>query len=126
MILYLLNKIFRWWKSWLKDNERLDDLAPCFVGLADHCRVSDRRVLHEAGFDFRRADAVAGGLDHVVRASLVPEVAVVVHAALVAGTAPFADELLARSVRILPVLEEEHWIVVLLYRNFAQFSSRHF
>src|SRR6185503_343675 len=76
MILYLLNKIFRWWKSWLKHDEGLDYLAARLVGLADHRGVRDRGMLHEAGFDFGRADAVAGGLDHVVRAPLVPEVAV--------------------------------------------------
>ena len=42
--------------------------------------VGDRRVLDEAVLDLGRADPVAGGLEHVVGASLVPEVAVVVHA----------------------------------------------
>jgi hypothetical protein len=125
MILYFFNKIFQMVISWLKNNEGLDDLAARLVGLADHRRVSDRGVLHEAGFDFRRADAVAGSLDHVVRAPLVPEVAVLIHAALVPGAAPVADELLARGVRILPVLEEKHRIIVLLYRYFAQFPARY-
>ena len=71
-------------------------------------RVGDRRMLDEAVLDLGRADAVAGGLEHVVGAALVPEVAVVVARGDVAGAAPVAGVLAARAFGIAEVLEEEH------------------
>src|SRR5204862_7597808 len=66
--------------------------------------------------DLARADAVAGGLEDVVAAALVREVAVAVHGRGVAGAAPavvgVAGELVARRVVALPVAEEEDRIAL--------------
>src|SRR6185295_17432781 len=73
-------------------------------------------------------DAVAGTLDHVIRPALVPDVAVLIHAALVAGAAPVADELLPGCLRVLPVLEEEHRILHAVagavHGDFAELAAR--
>src|SRR3954462_1178893 len=95
---------------WLKNDEGLDDGTAGLVGLADHRRVRHRRMLDQAALDLGRADPVARALDHVVAAALVPEVAVLVHAPLVAGRRPVADELLFRRARVLPVFEKENGI----------------
>src|SRR5258706_1653980 len=105
MALDLIDQFTAAGKSGLQHDEGFDDRAARRVGLADHRRVRHRGMLHQAALDLSRPDAVAGALDHVVGASLVPEVADLVHAALVAGQAPVADELLARRFRGLPVFE---------------------
>ena len=64
----------------LEDDEGLDDLHRDRVRLADHAGLGDGRVLHQDALDLERADQVAGGLDHVVRAADEPEVAVRDHA----------------------------------------------
>src|SRR6185369_16835175 len=71
---------------------------------------------------------VARALDDVIGAALVPEVAVVVALALVAGAGPVADELVARGLRILPVFEEEHRVALIaeaaVHRDLAQLAGR--
>ena len=42
-------------------------------------------MAHERALDFRRADAMAGDIDHVVHAAEQPVIAVGIHAAAVAG-----------------------------------------
>src|SRR5439155_8393434 len=110
----------------LQHDERLHDRAARLVGLADHRGVRDRAVLHEAALDLGWPDAVARALDDVVRAALVPELAVRIGLALVARAAPLADELVLRRLRILPVLEEEHGIIGAMHRNLAQLAGREF
>src|SRR5574339_321451 len=115
-------------RSRLRHDEGLDDGAARRIGLADHRGVRHRRVLDEAALDLRGPDAVARTLDDVVRAPLVPEVAVLIHLALVAGEAPVADELVLRRLRVLPVLEEEHGIgfavAAAVDRDLAQLAAR--
>ncbi|TAN51940.1 MAG: hypothetical protein EPN19_11665, partial [Betaproteobacteria bacterium] len=78
----------------------------------------------------RRPDAVARALDDVVGAPLIPDRAVLVHAPLVAGAAPVADEFFLRRLGIVPVAEKEHRVVAALAapvdRDLAQFAARHF
>ena len=76
----------------------LDQRAALGVGLGHHGGVGHGRVLDQAVLDLARPDAVAGGLEHVVGAALVPEVAVGIARGQVAGAAPVAGEL-ARAWR---------------------------
>src|SRR4029078_11985369 len=55
--------------------------------------------------DLERADPVAGRDDHVVRAPLVPDVAVLVHACGVLRVDALAVERLPRSLLVVPVAE---------------------
>src|SRR6185369_15362477 len=131
VLLDLVDQRLRRRVSGLQHDERLDDLAARSVRLADHGGVRHRVVLHEARLDLRRPDAVARTLDHVVRAALVPEVAVVVHPPLVARAAPFAGELLARRLRVLPVLDEEHRVrravdIAAAHGNLPELAARLF
>ena len=73
---------------WRQHDISLDHRAAVGIGLGHHHGIGHRRVLDEAILDLARADAVAGGLEDVVAAALVPEVAVVVHHRGVAGAAP--------------------------------------
>src|SRR5436189_473083 len=87
-------------------------------------------MLDQAVLDLGRTDAISGGLEHVVGAALVPQVTVVIDARLVAGARPLvvrAAELLARRVRILEVLDEEHRVRSAIrrraaYRDLADFT----
>ena len=67
-------------------------------------------MLNQTIFDFTGSDAVAGGLEHVVSASLVPEIAVTIRAGEVAGAAPIAAELGVRGSGIAPVFEKKYRI----------------
>jgi len=88
--------------------------APLGVGLGHHRGVGHGLVLDQAVLDLARADAVAGGLEHVVAAALIPEITVGIHHRGIAGAAPrvvgIAGELVAGGRRVVPVAEEEHWI----------------
>ena len=53
--------------------------------VSDHGGLGDLRVRDQRAFDFRRAEPVAGDVDHVVDAPRYPVVAVLVAAAAVAG-----------------------------------------
>jgi hypothetical protein len=50
-------------------------------------------VADEAVLDLGRADTIAGRLEHVVGAALVPEIAVGIALREIAGAAPVAGEL---------------------------------
>src|SRR5579862_5358786 len=62
-------------------------------------------MLEARRLDLERADAVAGGDDHVVGAALVPEVAVLVLPCGVLGVEPLAAEGLLASPRVVPVAQ---------------------
>src|SRR4051794_2876618 len=66
-------------------DDRAHDAAALLVGRGDDRRLRHRGVGNQRGLDLERADAVAGGDDHVVEAALEVEVAVVVTADAVAG-----------------------------------------
>src|SRR6185436_11768586 len=127
-VLYFLDKLVRGGIARLQHYECLDDRAAHRVRLADDRGVRDRGMLHQAGLDLRGSDAVARALDDVVGATLVPEIAVVVALALVAGAGPVADKLVARGLRVLPVLEEEHRVALVaeaaVHRDLAQLAAR--
>src|SRR4030095_3884141 len=59
-----------------KHDERLDDVAARLVRRRNDSGVGDGRMTHEAVLDFRRPYPVARGLEHVVGASLIPEIAI--------------------------------------------------
>ena len=88
-------------------DERLDDVAAHFVRRRHDRRIGDRGMPDEAVLDLRRSDPVARGLEHVVGAALVPEVAVGVALREVAGAAPVAAELRRGALRIAEIVEEE-------------------
>src|SRR5690348_6381561 len=85
----------------------------------------------EAILDLRRTDPIAGRLEHVVGAALVPEIAIVVGDRDVTGATPVATELPARSLGIAEVFEEEHRIGravrrASIHRYFARLAGRAF
>ena len=71
-----------------QDDKGLDDHAPGFIRDADDAAFADGRVRQQGRLDFRPRDVVTGGDDHVVSASLVPDIPVLVHGAHVAGGVP--------------------------------------
>ena len=111
-------------------DERLHDVAARLVGRGHHRHVGDGGVTDDAVLDFRRTDAIARDLEHVVGAPLVPEVAVGVHCRDVAGAAPVARVLLPRALRVVEVFEEKDRIGGSIRRDavdrdFAGFAARH-
>ena len=60
--------------------------------------------------DLARPDAVAGRGDHIVGATAVPEVAVLVAHTEIPGQQPVAGELVPGGHRVVPVLEQHHRI----------------
>ena len=70
------------------DDECLDDLATQRVGNADRRGFLHLRVLQDRVLDFDRAHRPAGGDDHVVGATCVIKIAVLVDAAEVLGGNP--------------------------------------
>ena len=56
------------------------------VGTRHDRRFGHGRVLDDHAFEFERADAIVGGLEHVIGAANVGDVAVLVDAGNVAGT----------------------------------------
>ncbi len=107
----------------------LDQRAALGIRLGHHGRVGHGRVLDQAVFDLAGPDAVAGGLEHVVGAPLVPEVAVGVAGGQVAGAAPVAGVLAAGGALVAPVAEEEDRVgvavhVVAVHRHVARHVRR--
>ena len=66
-------------------DEAADALALDLVGPADHGRLGDLGMMHQGAFDFHRAQAMAGDVQHVVHPAHDPEVAVLVAAGAVGG-----------------------------------------
>src|SRR4051812_27499930 len=62
-------------------------------------------MLHQRMFDLGRADPVAGGGDDVVLAADIPEIAILVLNAEIAGEQKFAGIFLRRRIRVAPVLK---------------------
>ena len=69
----------------LTRDEADDGLALQLVGPPDDRGLGDGRVRDERALDFRRAEPVAGDVEHVVDAAHDPEVSVLVAARAVAG-----------------------------------------
>src|SRR3981189_2678196 len=67
--------------------------------------LGDRGMLEADRLDLERADPVAGGDDHVIGPSLVPDVAVLVHARRILGVKPVAAERLDRRLGQAPVAD---------------------
>ena len=105
----------------LEHAEGLDDHAALLVGLADHAALGHGRVPQQRVLDFRAADVVAGGDDHVVGAGLVEEVAVLVLHEGVAGVVPAVLHVvgLARVVQVLAAGGADHG-------QLADRAARHF
>src|SRR5260221_4634651 len=72
----LFNQRLRWRLAGLQHDERLDDRAARRVGLANHRGVRHRAMLHQPALDLGWTNAVARALDDIVRAPLVPAIAV--------------------------------------------------
>src|SRR5262249_4042178 len=86
----------------------LDRFGTDRVGNAHHRCHRDRRMLHQRVLDLRRPDAIAGGGDDVVLAADVPEIAVLILHAEIAGEEKLAGIFLPRRLRIAPVLDHGH------------------
>jgi hypothetical protein len=86
-------------------DERLDDLGPFRVGLADNSDLSDGGMLQEDAFDIEWADAVARGRDYVVASSDEIEMSVSVLSHCVASDVPVTLE--GGRVRLPVAVEEE-------------------
>src|SRR3954451_25329790 len=89
-------------------DERLDDVALDLVGRGDGGCLLDGRVLEAGRLDLERADALAGGDDHVVDAAGVPDVAVLLLHRGVLRLDPVAAEYLLRVLGPFPVAD---WVV---------------
>jgi hypothetical protein len=87
-------------------DERLDHGAGDRIGLADHARLRDRRVLEQHALDLERSDEMAGGLDHVVAAPDEPVVALGVAPDEVAGEVPALGEAAPVALRLVQVAAE--------------------
>src|SRR5215204_5216354 len=74
----------------------------------------------ETVLDLARTDAVAGAVDHIVISADEANKAAVIQLALISGDHPIADELIARSLRLVPVLQEHHRI-----RPMHRYLSQH-
>ena len=72
-------------------DEAADAFALDVVRLADDRGLRDLRMMHQGAFDFHRAQAVAGDVQHVVDAAHDPEVAVLVPARAVGGEVDARD-----------------------------------
>src|SRR5262249_49580333 len=83
----------------------LDLLGADRIRNADHRRHRDRGMLHQRVLDLRGADAIAGGRDHIVLAADIPEIAVLILHAEIAGQEEIADIFLPRRLRIAPVFD---------------------
>src|SRR5215212_8093582 len=75
---------------WRKHDERLHYRSSLPIWLRHDSCVDDRRMLDKAVLDFAGADAVSGGLEHVISATLVPEVAIFITSREVPCAAPVA------------------------------------
>src|SRR5262245_15473899 len=62
-------------------------------------------MLHQRILDLRRAHAIAGRRDHVVLAADIPEIAVVILHAEIAGQQEVADIFLPRRLRVAPIFD---------------------
>ena len=107
-----------------EDDERLDDVAAELVGRRDGGRFPHRRVLEACRFDLERADPVAGGDDHVVGASDVPVVAVLVLDRRVLRVEPVAAERLAARFVVAPVAERVVRVGAGAEADLATFAAR--
>src|SRR5918997_4202329 len=68
-----------------EDHVRLDDAPSILVRGRDHSALDDGGVLYEDALDLERADAGAGGADHVVGTAHEPQVPVLVPVSPVPG-----------------------------------------
>src|SRR5216684_639498 len=78
-------------RVWPRDDKCLD-LGEAVERDADDSALRDSRVLEQRRLDLDRRDPQSADLDHVVRAALVPVVALVVDAVAVAREKPFAED----------------------------------
>jgi hypothetical protein len=83
-----------------------DDLAPAFVGEANHGDLGHRLVQRQAAFDLHRRDVLAAGDDHVVDAAGDEQVAIGVEVAGVAGEVPALTQRLGVGFGSAPIALE--------------------
>ncbi|OBQ31652.1 MAG: hypothetical protein AN485_23500, partial [Anabaena sp. MDT14b] len=107
----------------------LDHGAALGIGLGHDGGIGHRGMLDQAVLDLARADAVAGGLEHVVAAALVPEVAVLVANGHVACAAPVAGVFGLRGLVVVPVAQKENRVrlavhIEAVHRHFAGRAGR--
>ena len=90
-------------------DERLDDVAPELVGLAYDPCLDDCGMLNQGALDLERSDPLTSGLDHIVGAPDIPEVAVLVNLRGVARVVPAVPEVLVVLRGVLPDLPHHSW-----------------
>jgi hypothetical protein len=87
------------------------DFSPCRIRLADDGAFAHGRVGEQHVLDLARTDPVAGGVDDVVGAAAIPEIAVAVADAAVAGDVPATVRSVAEAgggaLGLLPVAEHQ-------------------
>ena len=83
----------------------LDRFGADRIGNADHRRHRHRRMLHQRVLDLGGTDAIAGGGDDVVLAADVPEIAVLILHAEIAGQQKLAGIFLRGRFRIAPIFD---------------------
>ena len=103
-----------------QDHIGLDQRTPVRVRLGNHGCIGHRRVLDQAVLDLARPNAVARGLEHIVAAALVPEVAVRIAHCQVSGAAPVAGELGTRGGLVLPIAQKENRVGLAMHVQAVQ------
>ena len=68
-----------------KNDVRLDDLSAGGIRNTDDSTFQHIGQFHDDGFNFKRSDTVAGGLDQIVSTSDIPEVTVFIAPGSIAG-----------------------------------------
>src|SRR5215469_6991770 len=89
----------------LEHHEGLDDVPAERIRLADDGGLRHRRVAEDRALDLEGTDPIAGALDHVVRPSLEPEVAIGVPPPEVADGHPAVAIETPRPPLVSPVAE---------------------
>ena len=108
-----------------------DHCPPLGVGLGHYRGVGHGGVLDQTVLYLTRADAVARSLEHIIRAALVPQVAIGIAHRQVAGAAPVGCELGVGCRLVFPVAQKENGVrlavyVVAVQRHVAGLAHRAF
>ena len=78
----------------LQSDKGFDHFAGRWIGLADHCRLGDRRMIGQRALHLEWADQVSRRLDHIVFAADEPEVPVGVSLREISGQVEAVHEAL--------------------------------
>ena len=107
VVLDFFFEIVRGLRALGQNDARLDDLPAHFVGGGRDAAFEHVGEFHDDAFDFKRPDAVAGGLDYVVRAADIPVKSVLVAPRHVSRMIVAVVPHLGRAFGLVVVAEKE-------------------